>query len=306
MKNLQEIIENMIVKQSYDKDNINYSKNKVEFTIALVDELIKDRVKMLSEERELHIISLSDDKASKSYMNNKLKIADNYEIPAMIHRPENRYELINILAELGSVDNTRVIIQCPFDEDKWGKLEDLMKMIPKKKDVDGFDFSLISLNNIKSFDDMINNPNFSPTAKGVLLLLGACFDFDIKGKSINVIGKGLTSGLPIATICEQLGATVYWCNSKTSKHTLESLSSITDIIISCAGVPNLINKDNAINKYNDAYYINVGMNKDENGKLKGDINYDEIIELPNTIFCNELFGSTGKLTTMCLILNTVL
>ena len=289
-----------------NQNAIEYSEERITFVTELVDKLIIEAKEKLESERELHIISLSDDGASESYMNNKLKMADKYNVPATIHRPQAKYELISLLADLSSIKNNRIIIQCPFDENKWGKLEELMKMIPKRMDVDGFDFSMIDLVNTKSFEDMINNPNFSPTAKGVLLLLGACFDFNIKGKEINVIGKGLTSGLPIATMCEQLGATVFWCNSKTDDYTFKSISSGSDVIISCTGVPNLIGREHSINKYIEAYYINVGMNRDEDGKLKGDINYDEIIDLPNTRFCNKLFGTTGKLTTMCLILNTVL
>ena len=68
----------------------------------------------------------------------------------------------------------------------------------------------------------------------------------------------------------------------------------------------MINKENK-SDFEDACYINIGMFRDEeDGKLKGDINYNEIIELENTLYCNRLFNSTGKLTTMCLILNTVL
>lgn len=286
--------------------------NKTELIMNEAINYIEDKIKNLSEgnERILHIISLSDDAASESYMKNKCKMGEKYGVATIIHKPKDSFELETLIIALSLNKNNRVIVQCPFDQDKWGKLEDIIEPLPKFMDVDGFEFNSLNLINTKSFDDMFNNPNFSPTAKGVLTLMKFCLKHsakDFKGSKVTVIGKGLTSGLPIATMCEQLGCTVTWCNSKTEIMFRDIAIANSKFIISCAGTgrEDIVNQTNASLSY-EACYINVGMNRGEDGKLKGDIHYDSISKLDNTLFCNPLLGSTGKLTTMCLILNTLL
>lgn len=291
------------------------SKNKtkiiLERTFSYINDKIKTHKKQLDDYgivRKLNIISLSDDVPSKSYMNNKITEAKTYEVPAFIHRPDNRTELISLLIRLSEDENNRIIIQKPYDEEKWGTTKELLSMIPKYMDVDGFNFSILDLQYMKTFEDFMDNPIFSPTAKGVLAIMNNCFEIEDSfiGKNVTVYGKGLTSGLPIALAVEQLGATVTWCNSKTNPYFRDRLlNNNADFIISCTGVPNLINIDNVSN-VNKAHYINVGMSKGEDGKLKADIDSNELNLLNNTVFANKLFGTTGKLTTMNLILNTVL
>lgn len=286
--------------------------NKTELIMEEAIKYIEEKIKILAEnsERKLHIVSLSNDAASESYMRNKCKMGEKYGIETIIHRPKSEFELETLMIKLSLNKNNRVIVQCPFDQKKWGTMREVMKPIPGFMDVDGFEFSNLDLINTKSFDDMFNNPNFSPTAKGVLTIMKFCLLYSNKvfgGTNVTVIGKGLTSGLPIATMCEQLGCTVTWCNSKTQLESRDINIANSKIIISCAGT----GREDIVTKLNksmsdNACYINVGMNRGENGKLKGDIDYESISQLDNTLFCNPLLGSTGKLTTMCLILNTLL
>lgn len=72
----------------------------------------------------------------------------------------------------------------------------------------------------------------------------------------------------------------------------------------CTGAKNIINK-NIYSLQKDAVYINVGMSPDDNGKVVGDINYDEIRILDNTLFVNPVLKSTGLLTTLNLIYNCI-
>lgn len=269
-----------------------------------LDSMIKMHLIKLKEKRILNIISLSDDPASASYMKNKVNMGNKYGIKVVIHKPKNKKELHILLIKLKKNINNRIIIQCPFDEKKWGSLNELLYTIPDYMDVDGFKFNLSNLNKIKHIDQMFTNPTFSPTAKGVIALIEKAYNGKTKAKQITVLGKGLTSGLPIALMCEQLGYTVTWCNSKTLSKVREESIKKSDIIVSCVG-KEMINKE-IHSEMPNACYINVGMFEDENNKLKGDINYDDVIQFENTLYCNKLFGTTGKLTTMYLILNTVL
>lgn len=287
--------------------------NKTEMILNCVTDYIENSIKELKEKnpnRVLNIISLSDDAASESYMKNKCKIGEKYGVETKIHRPKDKHELESLILYLSINKENRVIIQCPFDQEKWGTIKEITRPLPKFMDVDGFEFSNLDLVNTKSFEDMLINPNFSPTAKGVLLIMKYCLIYSNRifdGRKVTVIGKGLTSGLPIATMCEQLGCTVTWCNSRTDLTYRDISINNSDFVISCTGtgkedIVTYLNKSNRPN----ACYINVGMNRGEDGKLKGDIDYKTISELENTLFCNPLLGSTGKLTTLCLILNTLL
>lgn len=279
------------------------SEEVLQLVIDKIDKLIKEKVE-INKDRTLHIISLSDDPASEIYMRNKVNMAKEYGINAIIHKPKDKFELYNIMiSEVFSSINNRFIIQLPYDTNKWNITDNLINSNLKFMDIDGFKFDLQDLVRIKNIDDMINHPNFSPTAKGVLLILDKLFDGNIEGKQATILGKGITSGLPIALMCEQLGLTVTWCNSSTLNRIRQETIENSEIIVSCVG-KEIINKD-LHSKIDNACYINVGMFK-EDDKLKGDINYNDVIELDNTLFCNKLFNSTGKLTTMCLILNTVL
>lgn len=279
------------------------SEEVLQLVIDKIDKLIREKVE-INKNRTLHIISLSDDPASEIYMRNKINMAKEYGINAIIHKPKDKLGLYNIMiSEVFSSINNRFIMQLPYDTNKWNITDNLINSNLKFMDIDGFKFDLQDLTRIKNIDDMINHPNFSPTAKGVLLILDTLFDGNIKGRQATILGKGITSGLPIALMCEQLGLTVTWCNSSTLNRIRQETIENSEIIVSCVG-KEVINKD-LHSKIDNACYINVGMFKEED-KLKGDINYNDIIELDNTLFCNKLFNSTGKLTTMCLILNTVL
>lgn len=280
--------------------------------VEIVDLCVKDIEEVISylssknkKQRVLNIFSLTDDPSAKLYMNRKVKTGEKYNVPVIIHTPENKEELINTLKVLSKDKENRIIIQKPFDESVWGKLKDIHSLIPDFMDVDGFGFSMLDIVDTASWDDMVRNPRFSPTAKGVLMMMHKLTNGELEGNRVAVIGKGITSGLPIGIMASQLGCSVRWANSKTDKNDLKNLIKNSTFVISCTGRPNLINEQFSVNSEYVGYYINVGMTKITD-KWYGDIDFKQIKELPNTMYCNELFNSTGKLTTLCLILNTLL
>lgn len=274
----------------------------VENCIAEIERKIKS---LNSKSRILNIFSLTDDPSAHLYMKRKVEEGERYGVKVVIHTPKSISELHNIINRLAENKSNRIIIQKPFDESKWGNLKELHSLIPSYMDVDGFGFTMLDIAETKGFDDMLNNPRFSPTAKGVLLIMDRLVNGEFGGKRVVVVGKGLTSGLPIGLMTAQLGCTVRWINSNTFKNDMRRLVNDSDFVIGCTGVPNIIDKECCIDPSISGKYINVGMSKVD-GKWYGDINFGEIQKLENTEFCNNLFGSTGKLTTLCLILNTLL
>lgn len=292
----------------YREYNLNRTDEILEKTFADIDKRIKEAKEILDKKgiiRTLHIISLSDDEASKSYMNRKVEQGKKYGVPVIIHRPKDSKELHDLILKLKSDINNRVIIQKPYDEELWGRTDELLSLLPKFMDVDGFSMSLLDLSYVKTYEDLMEIPTFSPTAKGVVSIMNNIVD-TFKYKTVTVIGKGLTSGMPIATALQQLGCTILWLNSTTDEWArTREMPSMSDFVISCAGVPNILREGPNLNYCKPKCFINVGMSKDENGKLQPDIDSNKFNH-PNMLFCNKLFGTTGKLTTMNLILNTLL
>lgn len=244
----------------------------------------------------LNIVSTnSEDLPSKTYMNNKVKECEKFGVTAKIHEvtPDNIFEKIE---ELAKDLNNKIIIQLPMGED-YPPLADLLKLINPLQDVDGFSITMQELSVMREPNEIITHPCYSPTAKGVLLL-NMLVDPEIKGKQVAIIGKGLTSGLPIANMYNCLGATVHTINSKSTLDAKYHAMCESEIIVSCAGVDvtNLILEED----YSDAICINVGMRR-ENDKLVGDLDYDSICNYAK--FINPVLGSTGKLTTLFLIYN---
>lgn len=274
----------------------------VDMCVREIDARIKE---LQSVNRVLNIISLTDDPSARLYMKRKVEMGEKYNVPVKIHNPNTYSDLLRLMSKLKDDKRNRVIIQKPFDESKWGSLKSLHKMIPEQMDVDGFGFTMLDIVETKSFEDMFNNPRFSPTAKGVLMIMKSLNKGEFKGERVTVLGKGLTSGLPIGLMAAQLGCTVRWVNSGSKPNDVKRLVEFSDYVIGCTGRPNIINNECCIDSSIGGKYINVGMTKIDD-VWYGDINFEEIQSNPNTIFCNNLFGSTGKLTTLCLILNTLL
>lgn len=266
--------------------------------------------KRLKSDNTLNIIQLSKDARVQSYLKGKIKACEELGVLCVIHTPSNKKELEILLSCLSKNKTQKIIIQTPIDEDIFGNIHELIKLVDREQDVDGFDFPLIKFREYRTIVEYLQAPNFSPTAKGVLgMMYGARREknldhSNLRGETITIIGTGLTSGLPIANACMSLGATVYTAGSSTTDEDLRAMVGDSTIVVSCCGVANKINK-NMCSLRENAVYINVGMSKVD-GKLAGDINYDEIMALDNTLYCNKTLGTTGRLTCLFLALNTVL
>ena len=244
------------------------------------------------------ILMASDDKPSERYVSNKIKMAEKFNIEAeLVKFNENvtnkdLEEIINELNNDESVDG--VILQLPVYKHLDAK--HLINQICPYKDVDGLTWyskALLESNELKLM------PCTPLGVKNLLLLEGVV----IAGKNVVVVGKGETSGAPMATTFRNMKATVTVCHSKTSRKDLEFYIRHADIVISCVGKQNLLDaewfKEGSI-------IVGVGFTYDENGKQQLDFNFDKVVELGKAKLVSQRTNCTGKATVISLLYNTVL
>lgn len=244
------------------------------------------------------ILMASNDKPSERYVANKIKMAEKFNIEAeLIKFNENvtnkeLEEVINDLNNDESVDG--LILQLPVYEHLNARR--LINQICPYKDVDGLTWyskALLENNELKLM------PCTPLGVKNLLLLEGVI----IAGKNVVVVGRGETSGAPMATTFRNLDATVTFCHSKTSRKDLEFYVRHADIVISCVGKQNVLDaewfKEGSI-------VVGVGFTYDENGKQQLDFDFNKVVELGKAKLVSQRTNCTGKATVISLLYNTVL
>lgn len=267
----------------------NYTSNQINLMVA---NNYKGRLP------KVVILMASNDKPSERYVANKIKMAEKFNMEAeLIKFNENvtNKELEEVINELNndeSVDG--VILQLPVYEHLNARR--LINQICPYKDVDGLTWyskALLENNELKLM------PCTPLGVKNLLLLEGVV----IAGKNVVVVGRGETSGAPMATTFRNLDATVTFCHSKTSRKDLEFYVRHADIVISCVGKQNILDaewfKEGSI-------VVGVGLTYDENGKQQLDFDFDKVVELGKAKLVSQRTNCTGKATVISLLYNTVL
>ena len=251
-------------------------------------EELKEEVAKLYRKPKLVVFQIGDDRASSIYVKNKEKLC--YEIGLdfeHVHIEEHKeiernYTLLEILEKSMDSSVDGVILQLPIPE-KYN-LDRLQKAIYLDKDVDGFRIG----------------SEFTPcTPKGILDWLDYN-NYGLEGKNVTVIGRSKIVGKPLVNLLIDRGATVTCCNSKTKdlrKHTCNA-----DIVISAVGKAKFLDSSYFTNT---ELVIDVGINRDENGKLCGDIDYQEVTTNLENIYVTPVPNGVGRLTTLALIENTI-
>lgn len=239
---------------------------------ALADKIcleLKDRADRLKAEGitpRLTIVTSGDDAASKVYVRNKVRRAEAVGIQAnVVHHGELLFDNAT-----EAYDWHPIIYQMPISGDV--EVTDLDVVIQDAgHDVDGF----VSFDNVTMLASGQKPLNYPCTPKGVMRLL-AEYAIPLEGKSVCIIGRSNIVGRPLARMMEQAGATVTVCHSKTPKVMLYDRVATADVVVTATGKRNVLNYDDMVK--NEAHYwldeqvfIDVGMNRDENGKLCGDI-----------------------------------
>ena len=258
---------------------------------SVLEDLAK-RVETSSKKTGLVVIIVGEDPASKIYVNLKRKKALEMGFESLVvEMPENttQEELLNKIDELNSNENINaILVQMPLPKHIDSKV--VIEKINPKKDVDCF--HPYNVGKIASNSD----PYVFPcTPKGIMKLL-EYYNIEVSGKNAVVVGRSNIVGRPMAQMLLTADATVSMCHSRTQN--LAEITKMADILICAAGKAGLITKDMV---KEGAVVIDVGMNRNENGKLCGDVDFVGVSEVAS--FITPVPGGVGPMTICSLMVN---
>lgn len=243
----------------------------------------------------LTIVTSGEDSASKVYVRNKVKRCEEIGIKADVRHYDylTKQDFLDLIRE---VDNP-IIVQEPIT----GEVDHdfVAEYLNPVQDVDGFaDYNVARLaTGGKPY-------NYPCTPNGVMALLHE-YDVEIEGKNALVIGRSNIVGRPMAMMLEHEGATVTIAHSKTDNYTLFSKMVTANIIVSAVGKHNFVNitpLDCDFYTIKNKVIVDVGMNRDKNGKLCGDFSEDFKAKFG---FYTPDIGGTGPMTVIMLMTNTI-
>lgn len=258
---------------------------------------LQDQVEALKEKGftpKLSVILVGNDGASQSYVRSKKKAAEKIGmISEIVHLEETatEEEVLNELNRLNNDDSVSgILVQVPLP--KQVSEQKVLEAINPDKDVDGFH----PINIGKLY---IDEQTFVPcTPLGIMEILKHA-DIDLEGKNAVVIGRSHIVGQPVSKLLLQKNASVTILHSRSKD--MASYLKDADVIVSAVGKPGLVTKD-VVKK--GAVIIDVGNTPDENGKLKGDVDYDAVKEIVGAI--TPVPGGVGPLTITMVLNNTLL
>ena len=253
---------------------------------------LKEKIAQLNTKPGLAVVIVGEDPASQIYVRNKVKACAELGIRSYTYElPENTTQgdleaLLDKLAIDKEIDG--ILLQLPLP--KHLNAESASAHIPFEKDVDGFSAQNLGL--------LLQNKEevAACTPLGVMKLL-EYEGIELSGKHAVVLGRSETVGKPMAMLLLNANATVTVCHSKTQN--LKELCAQADILISAVGKVNFVTaemvKDGAI-------VIDVGINRDENGKLCGDVDFEMVKDKASYI--TPVPGGVGPMTITMLMYNT--
>ena len=240
----------------------------------------------------LAVVLIGNDPASQVYVRNKVKACEEAGIRSFRHDlPEETTqkqaeELVSALAADENVHGILVQLPLPKGLDE----KRLLALIPPEKDVDGFLAENIGRLALKEEGTVACTP------LGVMEMLKRC-GISAAGKNAVVVGRSNIVGRPMALLLLNADATVTVCHSKTKNLKEECLRA--DILVAAIGKPKFITADMV---KEGAVVIDVGMDRDENGKLCGDVDFENVKEKASYI--TPVPGGVGPMTIAMLLKNT--
>ena len=259
-------------------------------------EEIKNRVAALKENGKdvgLAVIIVGNNSASRVYVNNKKKACEEVGIKSFEYAlPEEttQEELLELIEKLNkSSEVNGILCQLPLpshiDE------QAIINAIDPKKDVDAF--HPFNVGHI-----MIGDYTFLPCTPAGIMEMLKFYNIDVKGKKCVVIGRSNIVGKPMAMLLLKENGTVEICHSRTENLKEETLSA--DILVAAVGKAYFVTADMV---KDGAVVIDVGMNRNEEGKLCGDVCFDEVEKKASYI--TPVPGGVGPMTITMLLENTV-
>lgn len=241
----------------------------------------------------LAVIIVGSDPASRVYVNNKKKAcaltgirSEEYALP----EETTQSELLGLIDRLNADEKVNGIL-CQLPLPKHIDENTVIERIDPKKDVDMF--SCVNVGKMWVGDGV-----FLPcTPAGVMELL-SYYDIDLCGKNCVVVGRSNIVGKPMACLLLEKNATVTVCHSKTKN--LAEICRAADVIVAAVGKAKFITADMV---KNGAVVIDVGINRNEDGKLCGDVDFESVKEKAS--FITPVPGGCGPMTIAMLMKNTV-
>lgn len=242
----------------------------------------------------LAVILVGEDPASQVYVRNKIKACEEVGVKSFsYHLPAETTEeqLISLVDELVAADNVHgILVQLPLPAHLNERR--VLAHIPPAKDVDGF-----CAENVGNLA-MNRQTIVACTPFGVMKMLEK-YGIDPKGKNAVVLGRSNIVGKPMAMLLLNADATVTVCHSKTKN--LKEICAAADILVVAIGRAKFVTADMV---KEGAVVIDVGMDRDKNGKLCGDVDFENVRDKAS--FITPVPGGVGPMTITMLLYNTVL
>ena len=242
---------------------------------------------------KLAVIMVGDDKASQVYVRNKSKACDEIGIEYEEYLKDastTQDELLNLIDELNArEDISGILLQSPIP--KHLDIREAFNRIDYKKDVDGF--NPVNVGKLAIGEDCF----ISCTPYGVVKLLEAN-NIKIEGKHVVILGRSNIVGRPLIQCMLNEHATVTVCHSRTQN--LKEFTKQADILISAIGKAKFVTEDMV---KDGAVVIDVGINRNDEGKLVGDVDYENVE--PKTSYITPVPGGVGPMTIAMLMNNVV-
>ncbi|MBE8584376.1 bifunctional methylenetetrahydrofolate dehydrogenase/methenyltetrahydrofolate cyclohydrolase FolD [Campylobacter concisus] len=253
-----------------------------------------DELKKFGVEPTLAVVLVGEDKASQTYVRAKEKACNEYGIKSVAHRlSENttQNELLALINVLNLDDSIHgILVQLPLP--KHIDTNVVLAAIDPRKDVDGF--HAVNVGKLVS-----GLEGFVPcTPLGVMEILKE-YGIDVAGLNAVVIGRSNIVGKPMANLLLNASATVTVTHSKTKN--LKEICKNADLIVAAIGKPFFLKADMV---KDDAVVVDVGINRLDDGRLVGDVDFDEVA--PKCSYITPVPGGVGPMTIAMLLNNTIL
>jgi methylenetetrahydrofolate dehydrogenase (NADP+)/methenyltetrahydrofolate cyclohydrolase len=255
---------------------------------------LKEKIAKSNVQPGLAVVIVGQDPASQIYVRNKIKACAevgirsfSYELPetATQQQLESLLEQLAVTPEINGI-----LLQLPLP--KGFDADSAMAKIPVEKDVDGFSKENLGLLTLHKERIVACTPS------GIMKLLEH-YKIDVTGKNAVVLGRSDTVGKPMAMLLLNANATVTVCHSKTQN--IKEICKNADILVSAIGKAKFVTADMV---KDGAVVIDVGMNRDEDGKLCGDVDFDGVSQKASYI--TPVPGGVGPMTITMLMYNTCL
>ena len=241
----------------------------------------------------LAVVLVGDNPASQVYVRNKVKACEDAGLHSVLEKYEATMTEADLLARVEALNNDPaihgILVQLPLPAHI--DAQKVIEAISPAKDVDGFHIASAGAL-------MTGMPGFWPcTPYGCMKMLES-IGYDLKGKHAVVIGRSNIVGKPMALMLLQKDATVTVAHSRTQN--LKALTLQADVIVAAVGKRNVLTADMV---KPGAVVLDVGMNRNDEGKLCGDVDFDGVKEVAGYI--TPVPGGVGPMTITMLLVNTL-